>query len=277
MRSREVELDSHWIASGRALARALVHRIAPLRPRFVRQRRVQRGGVACCTQWPRRGAKRNARCSTGYWTPCARVRVARPCLRRAALPVRRLFQAVRKLCRARPATRVFVGEQRPLTARTFQQHLGPQRVLNPQVIREPISWSSLVASLDNFLRKESGVGIGRLDAEVVETVAGVVRLLRRAAEPLQAEEAGSRSSRQLPALGIDAAANEASSLLPRRARLEGAHASRAESSRVSRIGRALTPSDLCRGCTIPAAEPQGDGRPADLGREHQCRRVSPRQ
>jgi excisionase family DNA binding protein len=74
------------------------------------------------------------------------------------------------------------------------------------------------------------VGIVRLDAEVVETVAGVVRLLRRAAELLQAVEAGSRSSRQLLALGIDAAANEASSLLPRWARLEGAHASSAESS-----------------------------------------------
>ena len=63
--------------------------------------------------------------------------------------------------------------------------------------------------------------IEQLDAEVVETVAGVVRLLRRAAELMQAEEGGSRSSRQLLALGIDTAADEASSLLPRRARLEG--------------------------------------------------------
>jgi hypothetical protein len=75
--------------------------------------------------------------------------------------------------------------------------------------------------LDNVLRKESGVGIEQLDAEVVETVAGVVRLLRRAAELVRGDEGGSRSSRQLLALGIDSAADEASSLLPRRARLEG--------------------------------------------------------
>jgi hypothetical protein len=65
------------------------------------------------------------------------------------------------------------------------------------------------------------VVIEQLDAEVVETVAGVVRLLRRAAELMQAEEGGSRSSRQLLALGIDSAADDAASLLPRRARLEG--------------------------------------------------------
>jgi hypothetical protein len=67
------------------------------------------------------------------------------------------------------------------------------------------------------------VDIEQLDAEVVETVAGVVRLLRRAAELawVQADEGGPWSSRQLLALGIDSAADEASSLLPRRARLEG--------------------------------------------------------
>jgi hypothetical protein len=63
----------------------------------------------------------------------------------------------------------------------------------------------------------------QLDAEVVETVAGVARLLRRAAELVwtQADAAGTRSSRQLLALGIDSAADEASGLLPRRARLDG--------------------------------------------------------
>ena len=61
------------------------------------------------------------------------------------------------------------------------------------------------------------------DTEVVETVAGVARLLRRAAELvwMQADAAGARSSHQLLALGIDSAADEASGLLPRRARLEG--------------------------------------------------------
>jgi hypothetical protein len=67
------------------------------------------------------------------------------------------------------------------------------------------------------------VDMEQIDAEVVETVAGVVRLLRRAAELAwtQADAAGPRSSRQLLALGIDAAADEASGLLPRRARLDG--------------------------------------------------------
>src|SRR6478672_4655662 len=63
----------------------------------------------------------------------------------------------------------------------------------------------------------------QMDAEVVETVAGVARLLRRAAELAwrQADADGPRSSRQLLALGIDAAADETSGLLPRRARLDG--------------------------------------------------------
>jgi hypothetical protein len=63
----------------------------------------------------------------------------------------------------------------------------------------------------------------QMDAEVVETVAGVARLLRRAAELAwsEADAAGPRSSRQLLAMGIDAAADEASGLLPRRAGLDG--------------------------------------------------------
>jgi hypothetical protein len=63
----------------------------------------------------------------------------------------------------------------------------------------------------------------QMDAEVVETVAGVARLLRRAAELAwkQADAAGPRSSGQLLALGIDSAVDEASSSLPRRARLDG--------------------------------------------------------
>ena len=67
------------------------------------------------------------------------------------------------------------------------------------------------------------MGMEQMDAEVVETVAGVSRLLRRAAELAwrQADAAGPRSSRQLLALGIDAAVDEASGLLPRRARLDG--------------------------------------------------------
>jgi hypothetical protein len=67
------------------------------------------------------------------------------------------------------------------------------------------------------------VGMEQIDAEVVETVAGVARLLRRAAELawMRSDAAGPRSWRQLLALGIDSAADEALGVLPRRARLDG--------------------------------------------------------
>jgi len=72
-------------------------------------------------------------------------------------------------------------------------------------------------------QKESWVGMEQMDAEVVETMAGVARLLRRAAELawLRSDAAGPRSWRQLLALGIDSAADEALGVLPRRARLDG--------------------------------------------------------
>ena len=67
------------------------------------------------------------------------------------------------------------------------------------------------------------MGIEQMDAEVVETVAGVARLLRRAAELawMRSDAAGPRSWRQLLALGIDAAADAAWGAWPRRARLDG--------------------------------------------------------
>jgi hypothetical protein len=67
------------------------------------------------------------------------------------------------------------------------------------------------------------VGMEQMDAKVVETVAGVARLLRRAAELAwtRSDAAGPRSWRQLLALGIDSAADEALGVLPRRARLDG--------------------------------------------------------
>ena len=67
------------------------------------------------------------------------------------------------------------------------------------------------------------MGIEQMGAEIVETVAGVLRLLRRAAELTwaQAESGGPGSSWQLLAFGIDSAADEAAGLLPRRARLDG--------------------------------------------------------
>jgi hypothetical protein len=55
-----------------------------------------------------------------------------------------------------------------------------------------------------------------MDGETAETVAGVVRLLRRAAQLawVRAEASGPRSSRQLLALGIDLVAGEVRNLLP---------------------------------------------------------------
>src|SRR5215211_1458614 len=71
--------------------------------------------------------------------------------------------------------------------------------------------------------KGSRVHMQQWDTEDVETVAGVVRLLRRAAQLswTQADAGGPRSPHQLSALGIDAAADEASDLLPCRIRLDG--------------------------------------------------------
>jgi hypothetical protein len=56
----------------------------------------------------------------------------------------------------------------------------------------------------------------RMDADTAETLAGVVRLLRRAAELVWAavDVEGAGSARQLLGLGIDLAADEARNLLP---------------------------------------------------------------
>jgi hypothetical protein len=56
----------------------------------------------------------------------------------------------------------------------------------------------------------------RMDAETAETLAGVVRLLRRAAELVWAavDTEGAGSHRQVLGLGIDLAADEARNLLP---------------------------------------------------------------
>jgi len=63
----------------------------------------------------------------------------------------------------------------------------------------------------------------RMDADTAETVAGVVRLLRRAAELVWAavDAEGAGSPRQLLGLGIDLAADEARNLLPARFRSTG--------------------------------------------------------
>jgi len=67
------------------------------------------------------------------------------------------------------------------------------------------------------------VGVQRMDADTAESTAGVVRLLRRAAELAwaQADLQGSSSPRQLLALGIDLVADEARNLVPDPVNLEG--------------------------------------------------------
>jgi len=63
----------------------------------------------------------------------------------------------------------------------------------------------------------------RMDADTAETLAGMVRLLRRAAELVwaAANTEGAGSPRQVLALGIDLAADEARNLLPDAIAVEG--------------------------------------------------------
>ena len=67
------------------------------------------------------------------------------------------------------------------------------------------------------------MGVRQMDVDTAESTAGVVRLLRRAAELAwaQADMHGPSSPRQLLALGIDLAADEARSLLPDAINIEG--------------------------------------------------------
>src|SRR5215211_8278675 len=63
----------------------------------------------------------------------------------------------------------------------------------------------------------------RMDTDTAETLAGVVRLLRRAAELVWAavDAEGAGSPRQVLALGIDLAADEARNVLPDAVAVEG--------------------------------------------------------
>jgi hypothetical protein len=67
------------------------------------------------------------------------------------------------------------------------------------------------------------MSLQRMDADTAETVAGVIRLLRRAAELVWAavDAEGAGSPRQLLGLGIDLAADEARNLLPDAVRVDG--------------------------------------------------------
>jgi hypothetical protein len=90
---------------------------------------------------------------------------------------------------------MFLAEQRPVTACTCRQNLRPAKshcihrrcAIRPHGRRLWLHWTT-------FLAKESGVNIEQLDTEVIETVAGLVRLLRRAAELAwaSADEGGPR-------------------------------------------------------------------------------------
>lgn len=67
------------------------------------------------------------------------------------------------------------------------------------------------------------MGLQRMDADTSETLAGIVRLLRRAAEPVRmaVDADGAGSPRQLLGSGIDLAADEARSLLPDAVPIDG--------------------------------------------------------
>jgi hypothetical protein len=67
------------------------------------------------------------------------------------------------------------------------------------------------------------MGLQPMDADTHETLAGVVRLLRRAAELVWAavDADGPGSPRQVLALGIDLAADEARNVLPDAIAVEG--------------------------------------------------------
>src|SRR5215207_4060415 len=113
------------------------------------------------------------------------------------------------------------------------------------------------------------------DTEDVETVAGVVRLLRRAAELSwdKADRGGPRSPHQLFAIGVDAAADEAANLLPRRVRLDGPTRG-TQPGTASGIGGAAIASNLHQRSTVSSLGAAFAGFRADLGGELRCRRVT---
>ena len=87
----------------------------------------------------------------------------------------------------------------------------------------------------------------RMDLDTAETLAGVVRLLRRAAELVwaAADGEGAGSPRQVLALGIDLAADEARNVLPDAIAVDGL--CRSETNR--RVSYA--PPSSCCGASTP--------------------------
>jgi hypothetical protein len=80
-----------------------------------------------------------------------------------------------------------------------------------------------------------------MDADAAETVAGVVRLLRRAAELVWVaiDTDGAGSPRQVLALGIDLAPDEARNLLPEAIPIDGPVPVGAESASLLRSAEQL--------------------------------------
>ena len=115
----------------------------------------------------------------------------------------------------------------------------------------------------------------RMDADTAETLAGVVRLLRRAAELVwaAADAEGAGSPRQVLGLGIDLAADEARNLLPDAIAVDGPVPIGDEPAGLLRSAeqllRRMTPQE--RG---PRAWPAGTGSRPGVGGEHRCRRLT---
>jgi hypothetical protein len=133
--------------------------------------------------------------------------------------------------------------------------------------------------LDGMCSGETGgwMSLQRMDADTAETVAGVVRLLRRAAQlvwgVVDAERAW--SPRQMLALAIDLAADDERNLLPDAIPLDGPVPVGNEPGRSPTLRRAPAatrrhhPRSLDR-----AACPAGGGCPPGVEGEHRCRRLT---
>jgi hypothetical protein len=117
----------------------------------------------------------------------------------------------------------------------------------------------------------------RMDADTAETVAGVVRLLRRAAELVWAavDAGGAGSPRQVLGLGIDLAADEARNLLPDVIPVDGPVPVGEEPA-----GLLRSAEQLLRRVTTTTREPGpgwmdcGAGGRSGVGGEHRCRRLT---
>ena len=115
-----------------------------------------------------------------------------------------------------------------------------------------------------------------MDADIAETLAGVVRLLRRAAELVWAtvDAEGVGSPRQVLGLGIDLAADEARNLLPDAISIDGPVPVGEEPADLLRSAE-----QLLRRTAIPGAWTALDALRArvaapGVGSEHQCRRLT---